>query len=218
MDREHIRRKARNSFRADNGWRSRGYLPHYDGADRTQFITIRLADSVPTHTQVALNAELERLKNRGADKQAIGYHRCRRIEALLDAGCGSCALKADSVAEVIIKAFERLVGEGHEVIRWVIMPNHIHIVLKIRQGSSLATVIRFFKGRTGREANKVLGSSGQFWFPEYFDRYIRDSEHLTKVLHYIDQNPVRAGLVKVAEDWRFGSAGAEKSRVAFGRS
>jgi len=218
MNRDCIRRKAKKSFRADNRWWSRGYLPHYDSAEHAQFITIRLADSVPSHVQVALNAELESLRMKGGDSQAIGYHRRKRIEALLDAGYGSCALQAESVAEVILRALEKLVEQGHDVVRWVVMPNHIHLLLKIRRGTALSTVIRFFKGRTGREANKVLGASGRFWFPEYFDRYIRDSDHLAKVLRYIDENPVRAGLVGVAADWRFGSAAAENTRGAHGRS
>jgi REP element-mobilizing transposase RayT len=215
MDRDRIRRKAQKSFRTDAGWWSRGYLPHYDSAEHTQFVTIRLADSVPKHVQVSLNAELGALKKKGEDSSSIGYHRCKRMEALLDAGYGCCVLKAESVADVIIKALENLVEQGHEVLRWVIMPNHIHLLLKIRHGTSLSSVIRFFKGRTGKQANEALGSSGRFWFPEYFDRYIRDSDHLNKVLHYIDQNPVRAGLVKAAADWRFGSAGADNCRGAF---
>jgi hypothetical protein len=53
----------------------------------------------------------------------------------------------------------------------------------------------------------VLGGTGRFWYPEFFDRYIRDADHLERVVGYIDDNPVRAGLVIKASDGRFGSAG-----------
>ena len=87
------------------------------------------------------------------------------------------------------------------------MPNHIHLLLVLRTGTLLGEMLRSFKGRTGKEANKILGRAGRFWFPEYFDRYIRDSDHRSRVIRYIDQNPVRAGLVQVPEDWPYGSAG-----------
>lgn len=41
----------------------------------------------------------------------------------------------------------------------------------------------------------------RFWQPEYWDRFIRDEKHMANALDYIMNNPVKAGLVKVAEDW-----------------
>jgi len=205
MDTERIRQRAKKSFKTNSGWSSRGYIPHYDAAGVTQFITIRLADSVPHHVQRQLKAELATLEASSVDPQVVGYERRKRIETLLDAGYGSCVLANDAVAQIIIQAFDRLTTDGHELTRWVIMPNHIHMLLKIRSDISLASVIRFFKARTGKQANNLLGSSGRFWFPEFFDRYMRDSAHLSRVITYIDENPLRAGLVKRPEDWRFSS-------------
>ena len=207
MNRERIRLKAQASFTTNHGWSSRGYLPHYDAAGLTQFITIRLADSVPRHVHSSLEVELQALEASGAAEREIGQQRRRRIEFLLDAGYGSCILAQAEVADIIIQAIGNLSVNGHEVIRWVVMPNHIHMLVRVRSGVSLASMLRFFKGRTARLANKVLNRSGQVWFPEFFDRYIRDVQHRDRVIRYIDENPVKAGLVIVAEDWRFGSAG-----------
>lgn len=125
MHHERIREKANDSFKTEDGWSSRGYLPHFDRDGIAQFVTIRLADSVPRHVQSRLAIELIALKEKGADAQAIGRQRCRRIEALLDAGYGSCALSRDTVAEMATHELGRLVGQGHELLRWVIMPNHL---------------------------------------------------------------------------------------------
>lgn len=62
------------------------------------------------------------------------------------------------------------------------------------------------KGGTARAANLILGRTGAFWERDYFDRYIRDETHLAAVMRYIEQNPVKAGLVASAQEWRYGSA------------
>jgi len=207
MDSNHIRLKARRSFNNSDGWSSRGYLPHFNSSGIIQFITIRLSDSLPQHVCAVLQAELSRLEADGVAPQLVEQQWRKRTEALLDAGYGSCVLAREGVAEVIVKALGILVVDGHEVLRWVVMPNHVHLLLKLQRGFELSPVIRAFKGRTGREANRVLGGTGRFWYPEFFDRYIRDADHLERVVGYIDDNPVRAGLVIKASDGRFGSAG-----------
>lgn len=57
---------------------------------------------------------------------------------------------------------------------------------------------------TGRDPG-ALG--GPVWQREYYDRFIRDENHYEKVVEYIRENPVKAGLVEHAEDWKFSSAG-----------
>jgi hypothetical protein len=55
-------------------------------------------------------------------------------------------------------------------------------------------------------ANRLLGQTGAFWEPDYFDRYIRDQAHYDVAVYYIHENPVKAGLVTSAEEWRWSSA------------
>lgn len=62
------------------------------------------------------------------------------------------------------------------------------------------------KGYTSNQANKMLGRTGRFWQPDYFDRYIRDPEHFWKTVEYIANNPVKAGLCREPSDWAFSSA------------
>jgi len=73
------------------------------------------------------------------------------------------------------------------------MPNHVHVV-----GS--------WKRFTARQANAQLGRTGAFWQTEYWDRYIRNETHFAATESYIDQNPVKAGLVADSGLWPYGGA------------
>lgn len=207
MNRQQLRQKARATFRTQDGWWRRGYLPHFDALGKAQFLTIRLADSLPQSLQPTLYTELATLRNKEASAQEIVLERCRRIEAFLDAGYGSCLLQRPDIAMLVIDSLKFLKSRGHEILRWVIMPNHVHLLILVRCDTSLATVVRSFKGWTALRANRITGSSGAFWYPEYFDRYIRDDAHFLRVICYIDSNPVKAGLVTNPDNWRFSSAG-----------
>lgn len=184
------------------GWWSRGYLPHCDRVEYQQFVTIRLADALPASVHPFLREQRKRLQNTEED-----LARQRRIDGWLDAGCGSCVLRHEEVALILVESFQYLIAQGHRIDAWVIMPNHVHLLIMLVRGARLSSVMRSFKGFTASRAHKVLGTKGSFWFPEYFDRYIRDAEHYEKAVSYIHYNPVRAGLVATPEAWRFGSAG-----------
>ena len=211
MHRDRLREKQRLSFRSNDGWWSRGYLPHFDASGVLQFVTIRLADSLPQAIHAQLRADLDALnRTRNSTHKKWQAYR-QKLEGYLDAGYGSCFLRRNEIAAQIVDSITHLVAQGHSVDRWVIMPNHLHLLISVRDGYSLSKVIRFFKGYTARRANKLLGRSGDFWYPEFFDRYIRDARHLDQVVRYIDDNPVKAGLVERPTDWYFGSAGQEAS-------
>ena len=70
----------------------------------------------------------------------------------------------------------------------------------------LSDLLTNWKGYSSRCINSLLGRRGKLWQEDYWDRYIRDEEHYRKVVHYIEWNPVKAGLVKSPEEWRFSSA------------
>jgi REP element-mobilizing transposase RayT len=86
------------------------------------------------------------------------------------------------------------------------MPNHVHVLFSIVPNVSLGTVVGSWKRFTARHANALLGRSGAFWQTDYWDRFIRNEIHFAAIETYIDQNPVKAGLVRHARDWSYGSA------------
>jgi putative DNA methylase len=94
----------------------------------------------------------------------------------------------------------------YDLTAWVIMPNHIHFLATPLEGIELSAMAHSIKSYTAHEANKILGRQGQFWQHEPFDRYIRDRKHFVSVIRYIENNPVKAGLCAMPQEWRFSSA------------
>ena len=165
----------------------------------TQFITFRLADSMPQSVLETWRNDL----NTGAITDA-GLR--KRIEIYLDQNCGECWLSDERIADLVQNALLHLDGKKYRLIAWVIMPNHVHFLIQTHTGFTLAEIMQSIKSYTAHEANKLLGRKGHFWLKEYFDRYIRDGRHYGATVRYIEENPVKARLCKKPEDWKFSSA------------
>ena len=84
------------------------------------------------------------------------------------------------------------------------MPNHVHALLAL--DLPLVGILKRLKGASARAINRSLGQSGPLWQDETLDRQIRYSDGFERVRRYIDQNPVKAGLVGEAKDYRWSSA------------
>jgi REP element-mobilizing transposase RayT len=173
--------------------RSRGYLPHFDGPNLVQHIVFRLADSLPAQTARDIA---------GAQRR----DRVLAVDAALDSGYGRRDLARSSVAALVQTALLAFDGERYVLIAWCVMPNHVHVLLAIKLGLTLDRIVHSWKSYTAKEANRVLGRVGRFWAPEYFDRFMRDDEHLARTAAYIEGNPVKAGLCESVGDWQFSSA------------
>ena len=186
--------------RAPQGWHSRGYLPHFDAGEVFQSITFRLHDSMPQNLLKRWTTELAREAEDFAD--ALRW----RIEAYLDQGYGACFLSDFRIATMLENALLYFDGERYRLSAWVVMPNHVHILAAPCAGHSVSNIMHSLKSFTSQEANKTLGRKGRFWFEDYFDRYIRNAQHFTNAIAYIESNPVKAGLCECAADWRFSSA------------
>jgi putative transposase len=192
-------------LREDRGWYTRGYLPHFDSTHVMQFITFRLADSLPQSVLRQIEAELAHVPPTDQDRE-----RYRQNERWLDASMGCCALRHPQVAAVMQETLRKFDPERYRLLAWCIMPNHVHVL--IHPHVSLAKILQSWKSYTGRwamarNAELGLGVPGEaFWMHEYWDRYIRDDVHLRRVVAYIHENPVKAGLCAAAEDWPWSSA------------
>jgi len=173
------------------GWHSRGYLPHFDSQDTVQFVTFRLADSLPKEAlaRIAAAAQPESLR-----------------DELLDRSLGNCWLRRGEIAQLVEDAFLAFDGVRYRLLAWTIMPNHVHVLISTMPGWPLGGLISSWKRFTAREANKLLGSVGAFWQVDYWDRFIRNDDHYSAVVSYIDLNPVKANLVADASSWPWGSA------------
>jgi REP element-mobilizing transposase RayT len=127
-------------------------------------------------------------------------------DEMLDRGWGACWLRSDIIATLVENAFYAFDGERYRLHGWTIMPNHVHVLMTMMPTSSLGAVVSSWKRFTARKANEHLGRRGAFWQNDYWDRFIRNEAHFAATTSYIDQNPVKAGLVAHASEWPFGSA------------
>ena len=108
---------------------------------------------------------------------------------------------------MVEKALLHFDGDRYRVLAWCVMPNHVHVVVETMGAYRLSEVMHSWKSFTSKQANQILGRNGTFWMAEYFDRFVRDEDHLRAAIAYVHQNPVKAGLVRESTDWRFSSAG-----------
>jgi REP element-mobilizing transposase RayT len=90
----------------------------------------------------------------------------------------------------------------------VVMPDHVQLLLTPLEDAAgwpygLPQILKLIKGSSARAVNKLSGTSGPVWQEESFDHVLRSQESLKEKLDYIRQNPVRRGLVKKPEDYRW---------------
>jgi len=182
-------------------WRSRRYLPHFDNGASAQSLTFRLADSLPGHVLARLERELATMPS-----TQIAQVRRKRLEAWLDRGKGAAWLAEPQIADLVAGAIGYLEGRKYDLHAWVVMPNHVHLLISPLNNVSIASIAHALKSFTAKEANRHLARTGPFWQREYFDRAIRNLDHFLAERAYIEANPVKAGLCKRNEDWPFGSA------------
>ncbi len=176
------------------GLEYRRKLPHWIPDQTAIFLTWRLAGSLPRHPEI--------LTIRKPTRSVVEYE-----EQLERDHSGPHWLADQRVATMVADAirYGHAVRKIYSLYAWVIMPNHVHVVMEPSQ--RLPDITRWLKGRTGRSANQILGRTGiPFWQEESYDHWIRSADELNKTIRYVEGNPVRAGLVETAEAWRYSSA------------
>ena len=83
----------------------------------------------------------------------------------------------------------------------VVMPDHVHLLIKPQPGFSLSRVMKGMKGACARRLNELRSAHGRVWHEESWDRIIRDVAEFEEKLQYMYENPVRRGLVERTEDY-----------------
>jgi REP element-mobilizing transposase RayT len=146
----------------------------------------------------------EELNGLPDDRQSL--ERRRRIQVALDHGHGSNCLAKREIGDLVERALLHFDDQRYRLQAWVIMPNHVHVLVTLTNRHPLTSVMHSWKSFTAKQANALLNRTGAFWAPEYFDRAIRDEKHYDNSIAYIAMNPVKARLCTLPEDWRFSSA------------
>jgi REP element-mobilizing transposase RayT len=162
------------------------------------FVTWRLAGSLPRH----LERGRERTEPESAGRTFIMLD--RQADRAMS---GPLWLRDPRIAQVVANTL--CYGDHgrqlYSLRAWVIMPNHVHVLLEPRV--QLAKITRWVKGSTAREANQILGRTGSaFWQDESFDHRVRSDGELNRIARYIEYNPVTAGFVQDPTNWPWSSA------------
>lgn len=191
---------------------SKRNLPHIDMPGALTFVTFRLADSMPRtvverwHTEIdnwmnendlaghsveqvyesstvkpELKSELRRFKNRA-------WH------GHLDSCHGACLLRDAVVRQHVADSLLHFNEQRYDIERFVIMPNHIHVLIQMRVDYRLRESFREIQRFSAREINRHLGRSGSLWQSEPFDHIVRTEAQFVYLQEYIADNPAKAHL------------------------
>ena len=180
--------------------KTRRRLPHWQQDGKTFFVTFRLNDSVPVHVLNSWREEKQRWleihpKPWPADTE-MEYQRVfsGTMDRYLDQGFGSCRLARPDHSATTASAIHYFDGSRYVMHAFVIMPNHVHVLLSLMDDHRIAEVVGSWKRFTATVINKTEGTLGAVWMEDHFDRLIRDWDHFINVCRYIDRNPGKAKL------------------------
>jgi putative transposase len=189
------------------------HLPHWDVPGATYFITSCLGRDPPVGVSAA-DWELQREKLIFA-----------RTDHWLDSESAVRHLADSQLARIVIASMFHFAEEKYDLLAYVVMPSHFHWVFQpldawaaslgssVQQRPPRERVMHGLKSFTGRECNQLLDQEGTFWQDESYDHYVRDQEELHRIIRYVEQNPVKAGLVEDVDGWEFSSS---RLRTRFG--
>lgn len=202
-------------------------LPHYHLPNAAYFITFRLAGSLPMEAWKHLQEEYEQQKQILANKfqgQTLQEERYKlqkqyfaRVDAALDrAENGPRWLSEPRFAEIVTQQIHNLHPSYYSLHAYCLMSNHVHVLLDqqdipepppLKDGqhyTALSHAMRLLKGRTGYACAALLSEhKGAFWQHESYDHVVRNEKEFERILAYIVNNPVKAGLVNNWQDWAY---------------
>jgi REP element-mobilizing transposase RayT len=176
-------------------------LPHWQQGEVPIFITFRLSDSLPKELLdrwlAARDLFLVRHPLPWDEATETLYHTqfSNKLDEWLDAGHGCCALRNPHIAEIVAGRFQHFNGQRYQLWNFVVMPNHAHVLVTIKDGETLPEVLKGWKGVSSNHIHKEgLCELNPFWQPDYFDRLVRSPQHFETIRSYIRDNPIKASL------------------------
>jgi carbamoylphosphate synthase large subunit/REP element-mobilizing transposase RayT len=175
-------------------------LPHWKQIGVTYALTFRLADSLPQTLIKQWQEEREPwLKHHPKPWDEKTKHEYderfpERRDRWLDDGHGSCLLRDRHTAEIVAKTIRHFDGERYFVDSFVVMPNHVHVLVQPKAQHNLSEILHSWKSFSAKEINHALKRKGPVWMDENYDHIVRDYSELCRQREYIRNNPVKAKL------------------------
>ena len=178
-------------------------LPHWTREGATYAVTLRLGDSVPKAVVESWRFERQDIIRTATQQgrpltsfeaEHLDKLFSEKVERYLDEGRGQCWMRKERIAKVVAHALGFFDGVRYQLSAWCVMPNHVHVVLEPKPGHDLPEILHSWKSYTAKEINRILGTRGQVWGPEYYDHLIWDERDLKAQIAYVLANPAKAGL------------------------
>lgn len=205
-------------------------LPHWEVVGAAYFVTTCLEGSIPATGQLDIAKYRKSLEERERPKDTTKMDwtlHCRklvfaRMDRWLDLDPAVRHLSDPALAQIVVDGMFHFAGERYELLAFVVMPSHIHWVFRplaawvatidesIR--SARERILQSLNRHTSLECNKLLRLLGSFWQHESYDHWVRDSDELERIILYIENNPVKAGIVSSPDEFKFSSAWFRKTR------
>lgn len=170
-------------------------MPHWNQGDCVQFVTFRLADSLP---QSKLK-EYGDMKGQWLDIHPKPWDAATKalyenevgntMDRWLDAGYGGCMLKSESARSIVANAILHFDGDRYDIHAFVIMPNHVHVLLSTRGDNLVQGIVGSWKKFSAHEINRLQGRQGPVWESDSFDHMVRNETAFQAKLDYIINNP-----------------------------
>ncbi len=179
---------------------TRRNLPHWQQKDAAYFVTFRLADAVPKNILRQWKEEFEAWRKFHPEpwNAETKYEYQKRFqdsrEQWLDQGHGECILKNSDAAEIVVNALRHFDRNRYVLDAFVVMPNHVHVLVQPAKGQVLADIFHSWKSFSAKAINQLLGRTGRVWQDESYDRIVRDWNELVRYRDYIACNPENAKL------------------------
>ena len=107
---------------------------------------------------------------------------------------GECWLRQPKISAMVEEALRFFDGQRYWLGHFVVMPNHVHCLVRPLGEHTLSEILQSWKSFTAKQINATLGREGKVWQDESFDSIVRDEAALGKFSAYIQENPGKAKL------------------------
>jgi putative transposase len=120
---------------------------------------------------------------------------------------GRNVFQVSEISNIVVNTIVRYRDQGaYGLHEFVLMPNHVHLLLTPSATTTLEKAIQLIKGGSSHEIHNQRGQKTQIWQVGFFDCTIRSASDWQSKVTYIRMNPVRAKLVLQREEWTCSSA------------
>jgi putative transposase len=168
----------------------------------------------PLYKKITASAPVMAIPSRRSDNQTAPQYR-RTFFVTSKTSMGRGLLQSDRVAALLVDVLRSYMAAGRFVIHdFVVMPNHIHVLISVGADISIEKAMQFIKGGFSYRVKKELGYSGEVWQRGFSEVRVECEESFRRHREYIARNPVRAGLVKEGEDFAWCFEALKKRKAA----